>query len=155
MFFGFAVSDLSPARFCSAFFTRRTGLAASLALLLTACAGPTPPLTPEQQQDALVHQLYRELAAGNFDACMDLVSRQSISDVEMEAFLGKVRHMLAGAKGKIDARGGLEKVEIVQRETVADGQRARVWAKVHYGDGGSRRERLDMILDQGVWKLRI
>jgi hypothetical protein len=85
-------------------------LFAALALGLSACATATP----EQSQDALIQRFYALMAAGDFDACIALISARNISRNQLASFEHKLRRMLAGAKGMIDAKGGLAKVEVVE-----------------------------------------
>jgi hypothetical protein len=82
-----------------------------LALGLSACATTTP----EQSQDELIQRFYALIAAGDFDACIALISARNISRKQLASFEHKLRRMLAGAKGMIDSKGGLAKVEVVER----------------------------------------
>jgi len=121
----------------------------SLALGLSACATTTP----EQSQDELVQRFYALVAAGDFDACIALVSARNISREQLASFEYKLRRMLAGAKGMIDSKGGLAKVEVVERTLSEDVVKLRVL--VSYRDGSSRRERINLFQEQGVWKVQL
>jgi len=121
----------------------------SLALGLSACATTTP----EQSQDELVQRFYALVAAGDFDACIALVSARNISREQLASFEYKLRRMLAGAKGMIDSKGGLAKVEVVERTLSEDVVKLRVL--VSYRDGSTRRERINLFQEQGVWKVQL
>lgn len=121
----------------------------SLALGLSACATTTP----EQSQDELVQRFYALVAAGDFDACIALVSARNISREQLASFEYKLRRMLEGAKGMIDSKGGLAKVEVVERTPSEDVVKLRVL--VSYRDGSSRRERINLFQEQGVWKVQL
>ncbi len=120
-----------------------------LALGLSACAT----ITPEQSQDALIQRFYALVAAGDFDACIALVSARNISREQLASFEYKLRRMLAGAKGMIDSKGGLAKVEVVERTLSEDVVKLRVL--VSYRDGSTRRERINLFQEQGVWKVQL
>ena len=121
----------------------------SLALGLSACATTTP----EQSQDELVQRFYALVAAGDFDACIALISARNISRKQLASFEYKLRRMLAGAKGMIDSKGGLAKVEVVERTLSEDVVKLRVL--VSYRDGSTRRERINLFQEQGVWKVQL
>ena len=121
----------------------------SLALGLSACATTTP----EQSQDELVQRFYALVAAGDFDACIALVSARNISREQLASFEYKLRRMLAGAKGMIDSKGALAKVEVVERTLSEDVVKLRVL--VSYRDGSTRRERINLFQEQGVWKVQL
>ncbi|WP_034393368.1 DUF4878 domain-containing protein [Comamonas thiooxydans] len=121
----------------------------SLALGLSACATTTP----EQSQDELIQRFYALVAAGDFDACIALVSARNISREQLASFEYKLRRMLAGAKGMIDSKGGLAKVEVVERTLSEDVVKLRVL--VSYRDGSTRRERINLFQEQGVWKVQL
>ena len=118
-----------------------------LALGLSACATTTP----EQSQDALIQRFYALMAAGDFDACIALISARNISRKQLASFEHKLRRMLAGAKGMIDSKGGLAKVEVVERTLSEDVVKLRVL--VSYRDGSTRRERINLVQEEGVWKV--
>ena len=67
----------------------------------------------------------------------------------------KLRQMLAGAKSKVDAKGGLQKVEIVERVISEADQVTKLRVLVRYGDGNSRRERMNLFQENGVWKVQL
>lgn len=123
----------------------------SLALGLSACATATP----EQSQDELIRRFYALVAAGDFDACIGLVSARNISREQLASFEYKLRRMLAGAKAMIDSKGGLAKVEVVERTLSEDQQVVKLRVLVTYGDGNTRRERINLFQEQGVWKVQL
>ncbi|WP_368923301.1 hypothetical protein [Comamonas aquatica] len=93
-----------------------TASALGLAGCATAPADTAAPAaTPEELQDALVQRFYRALADGDFDRSISMVSARSLSKEQLAELTPKLRQMLAGAKSKVDAKGGLQKVEIVER----------------------------------------
>ncbi len=126
------------------------GVAVFSALYLAACA--TAP-TEAESQDALIQRFYRLVADGDFDRCIPLVGARNISKEALAGFEDKLRRMLAGAKAKIDSKGGLQQVEIVERVPSEDGQFTKLRVLVRYGDGNTRRERMNVFQEDGVWKV--
>lgn len=145
--------------------SRRHGLLAGLltasALGLAGCTTAPPPTTapaatPEELQDALVQRFYRALADGDFDRSISMVSARSLSKEQLAKLAPKLRQMLAGAKSKVDAKGGLQKVEIVERVPSATKENIiQLRVLVTYGDGSTRRERMNLFLDDGIWKVEV
>lgn len=140
------------------FLSRRTcllgGVSLAAALGLSACATPPEP-TAEQHQDALVQRFYRLLAQGDQDGCIRLISARHISKQMLADFEPGLRRILAGAKGKIDSHGGLQQVETVERVVSEEDQVTKLRVLLRYGDGNSRRERMNVFLEDGVWKVQL
>jgi hypothetical protein len=111
--------------------------------------------TPEQSQDALIQRFYALIAAGDFDACIALISARNISRKQLASFEHKLRRMLAGAKGMIDSKGGLAKVEVVERTVSEEEQVIKLRVLVSYRDGSTRRERINLFQEEGVWKVQL
>lgn len=126
--------------------------AAASALGLAACA--TAP-TEAERQDALVQRFYQRLAAGDFDGCIALISARNLSKEQLTDFEPKIRRMLTGAQAKINAHGGLQSVEIVERVISEADQVTKLRVLVRYGDGNSRRERMNLFQENGVWKVQL
>lgn len=148
------VSTSTCAPISTAYSRRRlllTGAAAS-ALGLAACA--TAP-TEAERQDALVQRFYQLLAAGDFDGCIALISARNLSKEQLADFEPKIRRMLTGAQAKINAHGGLQSVEIVERVISEADQVTKLRVLVRYGDGNSRRERMNLFQENGVWKVQL
>lgn len=137
----------------SVFLSRRCCLHFSfslpLALGLSACATTTP----EQSQDALIQRFYALMAAGDFDTCIALISARNISRKQLASFENKLRRMLAGAKGMIDSKGGLTKVEVIERKVSEEEQVIKLRVLVSYRDGSTRCERINLVQEEGVWKV--
>ena len=138
-----------------------TSLFTASALGLAGCAtAPSdtaaPTASPEELQDALVQRFYRALADGDFDRSISMVSASSLSKQQLAELTPKLRQMLAGAKSKVDAKGGLQKVEIVERVPSATKENIiQLRVLVTYGDGSTRRERMNLFLDDGIWKVEV
>lgn len=128
------------------------GVAVFSALNLAACA--TAP-TAAESQDALIQRFYRLVADGDFDRCVPLVAARTLSKDDLAGFEHKLRRMLAGAKSKIDSKGGLQQVEIVEHVLSDDGQVTKLRVLVRYGDGSTRRERINVFQEDGVWKVEL
>lgn len=122
------------------------------ALGLAACA--TAPSATESQ-DALVQRFYQLVAAGDFDNSIRLVSARTIAPEKLASFEDKLRRLLTGAKRKIDSNGGLQQVEVVEREFSEETQVTKVWVLVTYRDGSTRRERINLCQENGVWKVQL
>nr|WP_249334524.1 DUF4878 domain-containing protein [Comamonas sp. PE63] len=120
-----------------------------LALGLSACATTTP----EQSQDELIQRFYALMAAGDFDTCIALISARNISSGQLASFEQKLRRMLTGAKGMIDSKGGLAKVEVVERKVSEEEQVIKLRVLVSYRNGSTRRERINLVQEEGVWKV--
>ena len=93
------------------------------------------------------------MAAGDFDACIALISARNISRKQLASFEHKLRRMLAGAKGMIDSKGGLAKVAVVERKVSEEEQVIKLRVLVSYRDGSTRRERINLVQEEGVWKV--
>ena len=103
-----------------------------------------------------MQRFYRALADGDFDRSISMVSARSLSKEQLAELTPKLRQMLAGAKSKVDAKGGLHKVEIVERVPSATRENViQLRVLVTYGDGNTRRERMNLFLDDGVWKVEV
>ncbi|NIF84504.1 DUF4878 domain-containing protein [Comamonas sp. Tr-654] len=139
----------------SVFLSRRCCLHISfslpLALGLSACATTTP----EQSQDELIQRFYHLIAEGDFDACMRLISAQNISKQELAGFDKKLRRIMASGQELIKSRGGLLKVEVLERTVSQKEQVTKLRVQVHYRDGSSRRERINLFQEDGVWKVQL
>ena len=120
-----------------------------LALGLSACATTTP----EQSQDELIQRFYALMAAGDFDTCIALISARNISSGQLASYEQKLRRMLTGAKGMIDSKGGLAKVEVVERKVSEEEQVINLRVLVSYRNGSTRRERINLVQEEGVWKV--
>ena len=123
----------------------------SLALGLSACATTTP----EQSQDELVQHFYQLIAEGDFDACMRLISARHISKQELAGFESKLRRILTSGQKLINSRGGLLKVEVLERVVSQEEQVTKLRVQVFYRDGSSRRERINLFEENGVWKVQL
>jgi hypothetical protein len=95
------------------------------------------------------------MAAGDFDACIALVSARNISRSSWRVLSTSCARMLAGAKGMIDSKGGLAKVEVVERKVSEEEQVIKLRVLVSYRDGSTRRERINLVQEEGVWKVRL
>ena len=85
-----------------------------------------------------------------------MVSARSLSKEQLAELTPKLRQMLASAKSKVDAKGGLHKVEIVERVPSATRENVtQLRVLVTYGDGNTRRERMNLFLDDGIWKVEV
>lgn len=122
------------------------------ALGLAACA--TAPSATESQ-DALIQRFYQLVAAGDFDNCIPLISARSMSPEQLADFEPKLRRLLAGAKAKIDSKGGLQQVEVVERVLSEKDLVTKLRVLVTYRDGNTRRERINLFQENGVWKVQL
>lgn len=128
------------------------GFATFSALGLSACA--TAP-TAAESQEAMVQRFYQMMAAGDFDGNIGLISARNLSQQQLADFAPKMRRLLAGAKAKIDSKGGLQKVEVVERVPSEDGHVTKLRVLVTYGNGSTRRERMNVFQENGVWKVEL
>lgn len=140
-----------PSLFASRRCCLHFSLSIPLALGLSACATTTP----EQSQDALVLRFYQLIAEGDFDGCISLISATHISKEELAGFDKKLRRILASGQELINSRGGLLKVEVLERTVDAKQQVTKLRVQVFYRDGSSRRERINLFEENGVWKVQL
>lgn len=71
------------------------------------------------------------MAAGDFDGCIALTSARNISKEELAGFEKKLRRVLASGKQLMDSRGGLLKVEVLERTVSEEEQVAKLRVQVH------------------------
>lgn len=102
-----------------------------------------------------MQRFYQMMADGDFDGNIGLISARNLSQQQLADFAPKMRRLLAGAKAKIDSKGGLQKVEVVERVPSEDGHVTKLRVLVTYGDGSTRRERMNVFQENGVWKVEL
>ena len=139
----------------SLFTSRRCCLHFSLLIPFTIGLFACATTTPEQSQDALVRRFYQRIAEGDFDGCISLISATHISKQELAGFDKKLRRILASGQELMNSRGGLLKVEVLERTVDAAQQVTKLRAQVFYRDGSSRRERINLFEENGVWKVQL
>lgn len=65
----------------------------------------------------------------------------------------KWKSALAGAVDDIQSKGGISSIEIVDKKV--HGDIATVTVKVTFGDGSSETDTIDLIKENGKWKIQI
>ena len=95
-------------------------------------------------------EAYQLMADGKYEKVLD---KFYIADpAEKEEFKST---MLSLCKEKMEpqlqAKGGIEKIELVSEELSEDGKSARVTTKITYGDGSEKEDRTNMVNVDGEW----
>ena len=108
-------------------------------LLLVAC-GSSP--------EGTVKSFFRNVEAGKLDAAAELFSKSTLSKVSLD----KLKQGLQRSTREIDEKGGISKIEILDSKII--GEVAEVKVKLHYGDGTDDVESMDLIKEDGRWKLQ-
>lgn len=123
-------------------------LTAFAAIFLAACSGPKN--TPDGVAVAFIERSYK----GDVDGAMSLIHLPDSSRPgETEMAQGKMKAMIAEAKGKAERQGGVEAIA-VQSSTIDanDPNRARVILKVRFKQGEGT-EKMRLIQVEGKWKI--
>lgn len=99
-------------------------------------------------------EAYQLMADGKYEKVLD---KFYIADpAEKEEFKST---MLSLCKEKMEpqlqAKGGIEKIELVSEEISEDGKSARVTTKITYGDGSVEEEKTKMVNVDGEWLVSI
>ncbi len=111
-----------------------------VALMLVACGGGSPQGT--------VKDFFRNVEDGKLEEAAGLFSKATLSTVGLE----KLKQGLQQSTREIDGKGGISKIEVLEHKTI--GEVAEVSIKIFYGNGTEETESMDLILENGQWKLQ-
>lgn len=118
--------------------------------LLVACGKKSP----EDVARAFVEKSY----AGDADAVIAMLhvpEKAATSPAEQELVTGKLRAMVAEKKAEADERGGVDKITSEGAEAhPRDGKRASVEVTVHFNQGTSRQERVNLVETDKGWRVQ-
>lgn len=119
---------------------RRTVIACLALVLVSGCR----PSGPAQTARAF----YDNVAAGEIEAAIDLLSGQIVSQLGRE----KLRAGLREVARDIQEKGGLEEVEITEESV--QGEIATVSVTVRFGDGSTESETMHLVREEGAWRIQ-
>ncbi|PJK11730.1 hypothetical protein CO614_07210 [Lysobacteraceae bacterium NML120232] len=118
--------------------------------LLVACGKKSP----EDVARAFVEKSY----AGDADAVIAMLhvsERAEAKPGEQELLTGKLRAMVAEKKAEADDRGGVEKITTEGAQAhPGDAKRASVEVTVHFKQGTSTKERVNLVETDKGWRVR-
>ena len=102
------------------------------------CAADRSPRT-------LTKSFYKAIANGDYDKALAYTTLDENIDLELY-------HAIMDKVGKsIEAKGGVNKIEIAEEQTAEDGASAVVIAIISYADGSEDKEYCDVILKEDKW----
>lgn len=118
--------------------------------LLVACGKKSP----EDVARAFVEKSY----AGDADAVIAMLhvpEKAAAKPAEQELVTGKLRAMVAEKKAEADERGGVDKITSEGAEAhPGDGKRVSVEVTVHFNQGTSRQERVNLVETDKGWRVQ-
>lgn len=95
-----------------------------------------------------VESFYRHVEDGELDAAIELISQGTLSQLGED----KMRAALRQATQDIQEKGGIDKIEVVEEKTT--GEVSEVTVVIHYGDNSTSRESVDLVQEDGDWRLQ-
>ena len=122
-------------------------LASGVALSLAACSGGNP--------ESVVKKFYDAVADGNVDKAVDCMALESVAANEMMMAKAKIQMVVATGQAKIDANGGLSKVEVLKQDLSEDGNSVSMQVKVTFKNDKSDVSRVRAIKEKGGWKIKL
>jgi len=129
--------------------------AATIALGAANCGGGANSGTPTGIQKSI----YDQFQKGNYEKAITLWFANLDSDDNGKA--GKagekeqaVKAFAAKAKDSLEKKGGLKSYEITNETISEDGMKAKVSAKLTYGNGTDETENSDFVKKDGKWKIK-
>ena len=99
--------------------------------------------------DGAVKGFFKALDKGKIDDAMEYLSTSALNTLGRD----KWKSALAGAVDDIQSKGGISSIEIVDKKV--HGDIATVTVKVTFGDGRSETDTIDLIKENGKWKIQI
>lgn len=102
----------------------------------------------------VVVETYELMAAGKYEKVVDKF--YVANPAEEEEFKSTMLSLCnEKMKPQLEAKGGIDKVELVSEELSEDGKSARVTTKITYGDGSVEEEKTKMVNVDGEWLVSI
>lgn len=94
------------------------------------------------------------LKNGDFEKWVDGVAfGADASETNVKAGKAMLLAMMESGKEKLNEKGGIKDIETVSETISEDGKTAKVVLKMTYGDGSSEENKMDMIQENGTWKM--
>lgn len=122
-------------------------LACGAALSLAACSGGNP--------ESVVKKFYDAVADGNVDKAVDCMALESVAANEMMMAKAKIQMVVATGQAKINANGGLSKVEVLKQDLSEDGNSVSMQVKVTFKNDKSDVSRVRAVKEKGGWKIKL
>lgn len=97
------------------------------------------------------------LLSGKYESIVDLCETgKDVSPQEMKEGKALLTGLFQMAKETADAQhGGYKSIDVISEKLSDDGQSADVVIRHTFGDGTTKEETLGLVLQDGVWKLKI
>lgn len=97
------------------------------------------------------------LLSGDFDKIVDVCEMgKDVTPQEKEEGKALLTGLMKMAKETVDNQnGGYKAIEVVSEKISEDGQSADVVIKYTFGDGSTKDETLGLVMQDGVWKLKM
>ncbi|MBU4609368.1 DUF4878 domain-containing protein [Achromobacter sp. GG226] len=117
------------------------------AAMLTACSGGKP--------ESAVETFYEAVAKGDVDKATAQISFANVPADRVVQARGKVQMIVGEMQNRVEANGGLDRVEIL--ETTMDDTResAQVRARVVFHNGRDDTQNHRLVKDDGDWKIQL
>lgn len=115
-------------------------MALGITLILASCGVGGP--------EATVKSFFKHVEAGRLDDAAQLFSKATLATLSLE----KLKQGLQESTREIDEKGGISKIEVLDSKTI--GEVAEVKVKLIYGNEAEKTESLDLIKENGKWKLQ-
>lgn len=124
------------------------GLASGLALGLVACSSGGSP-------EAVVKKFYDAVAAGNVDKAVECMALENVAANEMMMAKAKIQMVVATGQAKIEANGGLSKVEVLKQEMKPDGDAALLQVQVTFKNDKTEKSTVKAVKEKNGWKIKL
>ena len=96
------------------------------------------------------------LKSGNYEKFVDCIAvGEDTSEEEAKAGKAMFVAMMDKVKKSIEAKGGIKDIEVISETIAEDGKSAEVVLKMTYNDGTVSEDDMDMVMENGKWKMSI
>ncbi len=96
---------------------------------------------------AATKKLYKSIEAGEIEDAMELFSQKTRNSAGAD----KLRAVLRQGTREIDEKGGIKSFNITSEKEI--GEIAEVHVEIEYGNGEKVTEKLNLVKEDGKWKL--
>lgn len=116
-----------------------------MGLALAACSGGKP--------ESVLETFYRAVAAGDVETAAKQISYQRIPPAQMTQAKGKVQMLVGEMQSRIQANGGLDKVETIDVTVAEDGKTVTVNTRLKFQNGKDHTQQHRLANEGGDWKI--